>query len=64
MSNPVWLPYAWGTLGGLGILLAYYGLRRVMDKARPQHDRRIGLWMVNGGVVCLAVSMALAIWVK
>ena len=64
MSAQTWWPYAWGALGGLGVLLAYYGLRRVMDKARSQHDRRIGLWMVNGGVVCLAASMALAIWVK
>ena len=64
MSAQTWWPYVWGALGGLGILLAYYGLRRVTDKARSPHDRRIGLWMVNGGVCCLAVSMALAIWVR
>jgi len=64
VNAPVWLPYAWGALGGLGVLLAYYGLRRVMDKAKPQPDRRTGLWLVNAGVLCLAASMALAIWVK
>jgi hypothetical protein len=33
-----------------------------MDKARPGHDRRVGLWLVNAGVLTLAASMALAIW--
>jgi hypothetical protein len=62
LSAPSWWPYAWGALGGLGVLLVYYGLRRVMDKARPGHDRRVGLWLVNAGVLTLAASMALAIW--
>jgi len=48
----------------LGVLLVYYGLRRIMDKARPERGRRPGLWLVNAGVLCLAASMALAIWVK
>jgi len=59
-----WWPYVWGALGGLGLLLVYYGITRVRDKSRPDAERRKGLWMVNGGVFCLAASMALAIWVK
>ena len=64
MAAQAWWPYALGALGGLGVLLVYYGLRRVTDKARPDPERRQGLWMVNGGVICIAASMALAIWVK
>jgi hypothetical protein len=62
-SETTW-PYVWGALGGIGVLLAYYGLRRLTDKARPEAERRNGLWLVNAGVLCLAASMALAIWVK
>ena len=64
MAAQSWWPYLWGALGGLGVLLIYYGLRRIMDKARPERGRRPGLWLVNAGVLCLAASMALAIWVK
>lgn len=63
MSAQTWWPYLWGVLGGIGVLLIYYGLRRVTDKTRPDRGRRIGLWLVNAGVLCLAASMALAIWV-
>jgi len=62
MSAQPWFPYLLGALGGLGVLLVYYGLKRVTDKARPDTQRKQGLWMVNGGVVALAVSMALIIW--
>lgn len=64
MSAQSWWPYAWGALGGLGVLLTFHGLRRVMDKKLPDSYRRAGLWIVNAGVVALAASMALAIWVK
>ena len=33
MGAQAWWPYVWGALGGIGVLLAYYGLRRVTDKA-------------------------------
>lgn len=64
MAAQAWWPYFWGALGGLGVLLVYYGLRRVTDKARPDAQRKRGLWMVNAGVLFLATSMTLAIWVK
>jgi hypothetical protein len=59
-----WLPYVLGALGGLGVLLAYYGLKRVSARERPRAERSAGLWLINAGILCLAVSMALAIWVK
>jgi hypothetical protein len=64
MSAQSWWPYAWGALGGIGVLLTFYGLRRVMDKTLPDSFRKAGLWLVNAGVVAVAASMALAIWVK
>lgn len=64
MGAQPWWPYVWGAIGGIGVLLVYYGLRRVMDKAGPAPRQKQGLWMVNAGVLCLAASMALAIWVK
>jgi hypothetical protein len=63
MDAATW-PYVWGALGGLGVLLAFHGMRRLTDKARAEAERRQGLWLVNAGVVLLAASMALAIWVK
>ncbi len=64
MNAHAWWPYAWGALGGFGVLVVFYGLRRVTDKTLPESYRRAGLWLVNAGVVAVAVSMALAIWVK
>lgn len=64
MSGQSWWPYLWGALGGVGVLLVYYGLRRIMDKKLPESYRRAGLWLVNAGVLSLAASMALVIWVK
>jgi tetrahydromethanopterin S-methyltransferase subunit D len=64
MAAQEWWPYVWGALGGIGVLLVYYGLKRVREAKRPDPERRQGLWMVNAGIVCLAASMALAIWVK
>jgi len=59
-----WLPYVWGALGGFGVLAAFYGLRRVTDKSLPESHRKAGLWLVNAGVIAVAASLALAIWVK
>ena len=54
----------WGALGGFGVLAAFYGLRRVTDKSLPESHRKAGLWLVNAGVIAVAASLALAIWVK
>lgn len=64
MSAQSWWPYAWGALGGLGVLLVFYGVRRVRDKTLPDSFRKAALWLVNLGVIAVAASMALAIWVK
>ena len=62
MPAGTWLPYVLGGLGGLGVLLIYYGLRRVAGADRTQAQRRAGLWLVNAGVLCVAGSLALSIW--
>jgi hypothetical protein len=64
MSAQSWWPYVWGALGGTGVLLTYYGIRRVRDRKLPESYRRAGLWLVNAGILAVAASMALAIWVK
>lgn len=64
MSGESWWPYAWGALGGCGVLIAFYGLRRVTDKSLPDSHRKAALWLVNAGVVAVAASMALAILVN
>lgn len=57
-------PYILGGLGGAGILLVYYGMRQVIDKAREAPVRKRGLWMVNGGVVLIGITLALMLWLK
>ncbi len=58
------MPYVYGGLGGVGVLLVYYGFRRVTDKERTSDGRKIGLWMLNGGMVVIGATMALALWLK
>ncbi len=55
-------PYLLGAVGGGGVLCVYYGLARLRDKARPQDERRKGLWLVNLGVALLGVSGAILLW--
>lgn len=64
MNAQSWWPYVWGALGGFGVLAAFYGLRRVTDRSLPDSYRKAGLWLVNAGVIAVAASLALAIWVK
>lgn len=58
------MPYVYGGLGGVGVLLAYYGFRRATDKERDPDARKIGLWMLNSGMVVIGATMALALWLK
>ena len=58
------MPYVYGGLGGVAVLLVYYGFRRAVKKDREDDDRRIGLWMMNGGMVLLGATLALALWLK
>ena len=61
MSGEI-LSYVLGALGGCGILAAYYGVKRLLDRARPDAERRAGLWLVNLGIVLVAVSLYFSIF--
>lgn len=56
------LPYILGALGGGGALCAYYGIRRVRDDDSSDQQRRIGLRLVNLGIVMIALSLAATLW--
>ena len=58
------MPDVYGGLGGLGVLLVYYGFRRATEKDTEAPRRRIGLWMMNGGMVLIGATLALALWLK
>lgn len=47
---------------GLGILIAYQGIKRLKEEAKEQ--RRTGLWLVNAGVLIAVASFALSMWAK
>jgi hypothetical protein len=55
------VPYILGALGGLGVLAIYNGLNRLRAPEADRKRRRRGLWLVNGGVALIAVSLALTI---
>ena len=63
MSTESYLSYLYGALGGLGIVLLFYGLGRVRDRQRPESARRAGLWLITAGLTCIAGSAALIMWV-
>jgi hypothetical protein len=54
-------PYILGALGGAGVLCIYHGMNRLRAPEDGKKRRRQGLWLVNGGVVLIAVSLALTI---
>jgi hypothetical protein len=58
------MSYLLGGLLGLGILLVYYGFRRVNAKERTHQQRIVGLVLINIGVLSIAGSLALSIWGK
>ncbi len=64
MMAPPWLPYVFGALGGLGVICVWYGLKGVRDPGRTPAQRRNNLWLVNAGVVLVAASLALSIWLR
>ena len=61
MSAAEFLPYILGALGGAGVLCIYNGMNRLRGAADDRKRHRQGLWLVNGGVVLIAVSLALTI---
>lgn len=55
-------PILLGLLLGGGILLAFYGVGRVRNPDLPRAQQRLGLLMVNAGIIAALLSMALMIW--
>jgi hypothetical protein len=53
------MPYLLGGLLGGGVLLAWYGLGRVRDREAPRARQRLGLLMVNAGIILVAISLYL-----
>lgn len=64
MSEATYLSYFYGALGGVGVLLLVYGLGRVADRKRGEDGRRAGLWMITGGLFCIAGSALLLMWAE
>jgi hypothetical protein len=52
-----WLPIVLGLMLGAGVLLAIQGFAGVIDRRRPEADRRKALWKLNGGLALAAISM-------
>ncbi len=58
------LAHLYGVMLGGGVLVAYFGIRRITSAEKADRDRRIGLLMVNLGVLVIAGSLALTLWGK
>lgn len=54
--NP--LPLILGAALGVGVLLCWYGFRRMTNRELADMERRKGLWCLNGGLVLVAGSAA------
>jgi len=54
-----YLSYILGALGGGGAICVWYGIQRLRKEEVGKASRRLGLLMVNGGVVAIAVSLYL-----
>jgi len=48
-----------GAVGGIAVLAIYFGFKRLKDKEKTEQQRRLGLWLINGGIILLAASMFL-----
>lgn len=59
-----YLPYVYGGIGGIGVLLIYYGFRRAISKEAEPAFRKVGLWMMNIGMVVIGATLALALWLQ
>lgn len=58
--DPRHFSYLLGGLLGLGVVLIYYGWKRFRDAEKPQP--KLGLILVNLGVIAIAASFALTMW--
>ena len=57
LGGPPYLSYILGALGGGGAICVWYGIQRLRQKDTDRASRRLGLLMVNAGVVGFAVSL-------
>ncbi len=48
-----------GALGGGGMICAWYGLQRLRKEDASKASRRLGLLLVNAGIVMIAGSLYL-----
>lgn len=64
MSNATYLSYLYGALGGVGVLLLFYGFGRAGDRKREEGGRRAGLWLITAGLFCIAGSALLISWAE
>lgn len=53
------MPYILGALGGGGALCVWYGLKRVRDAEAGSGAKRLGLVLVNVGVLLIAGTLYL-----
>ncbi len=51
--------YILGALGGGGVISVWYGLQRLRKEKASKASRRLGLVMVNAGIVMIAGSLYL-----
>ena len=54
-----YLSYILGALGGGGAICVWYGLGRLRQADVSKASRRLGLLLVNGGIVMIAGSLYL-----
>ena len=52
-----WTPVVLGVVLGAGVLLAFTGLRALMNKQLDDTVRKRGFWPLNGGLILMAVSV-------
>ncbi len=58
------IPTVLGLALGSGVLLIFYGVRRLMNKELDEAARRKGFWPLNAGLILAAVSMYLMVQAK
>ena len=58
-SNTPYFAYVLGALGGGGAICVWYGLQRLRLDNASKASRRVGLMLVNAGIVMIAGTLYL-----
>lgn len=58
-SGTPYFAYVLGALGGGGAIFVWYGLQRLRLEKASKASRRLGLTLVNAGIVMIAGSLYL-----